>query len=476
MGRKKIKIQTIKDERNRQVTFLKRKAGLLKKAYELSVLCDCEIAVIIFSSQNKLVQYASTNMDKVLMRYTDFGEPNESLTNAQCASQFGDGDADDDDQPQSAGGPELVHTHQPPHHDFGTLDSGAAAAAAAAVVRASSQDPAATIGFPAGVPATAAPHYYGAHQAAGPLGAVYSPALGELESTSASSYYASPLYAAPPSTNNAVVYAQPRTLGPPPQAFAPAMSAYTYGVSPRTQQQHQQAPQPFAYAPPMMRNYTSYQTLAAYAPQQPTADVLAQQPYAQGQPYQPGQVLGSRALDAYRPRLSVAPPVNPVAAPSQYLVYRMPDGSTQAVEASPQQQQQIFAQQPYLQPIAEDEDDAYRRGATEDTAQVLQHGYEDATQAAQTQQADDDEEDAEDADEDADEDESAGQQAGYDNGNTGSAAGGANSSDRRAVPEDLGREPPDLRVEIPRPILQVDGDYQQPQQHPGDLEEGSHWQ
>ncbi|KAJ2250060.1 Myocyte-specific enhancer factor 2D, partial [Coemansia sp. RSA 455] len=98
MGRKKIKIQTIKDERNRQVTFLKRKAGLLKKAYELSVLCDCEIAVVIFSSQNKLVQYASTNMDKVLMRYTEFGEPNESLTNVQCAALYGEGaDNDDDD-------------------------------------------------------------------------------------------------------------------------------------------------------------------------------------------------------------------------------------------------------------------------------------------------------------------------------------------------------------------------------------------
>ncbi|KAJ2791039.1 hypothetical protein GGI18_001412 [Coemansia linderi] len=104
MGRKKIKIQTIKDERNRQVTFLKRKAGLLKKAYELSVLCDCEIAVVIFSSQNKLVQYASTNMDKVLMRYTDFGEPNESLTNVQCAALYGEGaDNDDDDlMPNSA--------------------------------------------------------------------------------------------------------------------------------------------------------------------------------------------------------------------------------------------------------------------------------------------------------------------------------------------------------------------------------------
>ena len=65
MGRKKISIQRISDERNRQVTFTKRKFGLMKKAYELSVLCDCEIAVIIFNSHNKLFQYASTDMDRV---------------------------------------------------------------------------------------------------------------------------------------------------------------------------------------------------------------------------------------------------------------------------------------------------------------------------------------------------------------------------------------------------------------------------
>ena len=70
MGRKKISIQRISDERNRQVTFTKRKFGLMKKAYELSVLCDCEIAVIIFNSHNKLFQYASTDMDKVLLKYT----------------------------------------------------------------------------------------------------------------------------------------------------------------------------------------------------------------------------------------------------------------------------------------------------------------------------------------------------------------------------------------------------------------------
>jgi len=81
MGRKKISIQRISDERNRQVTFTKRKFGLMKKAYELSVLCDCEIAVIIFNSHNKLFQYASTDMDKVLLKYTEYDQPHESQTN-----------------------------------------------------------------------------------------------------------------------------------------------------------------------------------------------------------------------------------------------------------------------------------------------------------------------------------------------------------------------------------------------------------
>ena len=49
MGRKKIRITKILDERSRAATFAKRKHGLLKKAIELSILCDCEIALIIFN-------------------------------------------------------------------------------------------------------------------------------------------------------------------------------------------------------------------------------------------------------------------------------------------------------------------------------------------------------------------------------------------------------------------------------------------
>lgn len=54
----------------------------MKKAYEFSVLCDCEVAIIIFNKSNKLYQYASTNMDDTLLKYTEYGdEPHESITN-----------------------------------------------------------------------------------------------------------------------------------------------------------------------------------------------------------------------------------------------------------------------------------------------------------------------------------------------------------------------------------------------------------
>ncbi|CAI5459330.1 unnamed protein product [Closterium sp. Yama58-4] len=69
MGRGKIEIRKIDNATTRQVTFSKRRNGLLKKAYELAVLCDVEIGVIIFSATGKLFQYASTNMDAIVERY-----------------------------------------------------------------------------------------------------------------------------------------------------------------------------------------------------------------------------------------------------------------------------------------------------------------------------------------------------------------------------------------------------------------------
>jgi hypothetical protein len=60
MGRGKIEIKRIDNLNSRQVTFSKRRTGLLKKAKELSVLCDAEVAVVIFSSTGKLYEFSSS--------------------------------------------------------------------------------------------------------------------------------------------------------------------------------------------------------------------------------------------------------------------------------------------------------------------------------------------------------------------------------------------------------------------------------
>ncbi|KAG1362399.1 AGL6-like MADS-box transcription factor [Cocos nucifera] len=59
MGRGKVELKRIENKINRQVTFSKRRNGLLKKAYELSVLCDAEVALIVFSSRGKLYEFGS---------------------------------------------------------------------------------------------------------------------------------------------------------------------------------------------------------------------------------------------------------------------------------------------------------------------------------------------------------------------------------------------------------------------------------
>ncbi|TYJ44059.1 hypothetical protein E1A91_A03G195800v1 [Gossypium mustelinum] len=68
MTRKRIQIKKIDNVAARQVTFSKRRRGLFKKAHELSVLCDAEIALIVFSTTGKLFDYSSASMEKVIER------------------------------------------------------------------------------------------------------------------------------------------------------------------------------------------------------------------------------------------------------------------------------------------------------------------------------------------------------------------------------------------------------------------------
>ncbi|KAL3640927.1 Alpha-glucosidase 2 [Castilleja foliolosa] len=69
-SRGRVELKRIENKINRQVAFAKRRNGLLKKAYELSVLCDSEVALIIFSNRGKLYEFcSSSNMVKTLEKY-----------------------------------------------------------------------------------------------------------------------------------------------------------------------------------------------------------------------------------------------------------------------------------------------------------------------------------------------------------------------------------------------------------------------
>lgn len=95
MGRGRVQLKRIENKINRQVTFSKRRNGLLKKAHEISVLCDAEVALIVFSTKGKLFQYAtdswyvqSNNYSHLfihnLLRYTVFGCSEIQYSNWSC--------------------------------------------------------------------------------------------------------------------------------------------------------------------------------------------------------------------------------------------------------------------------------------------------------------------------------------------------------------------------------------------------------
>nr|XP_016471935.1 PREDICTED: agamous-like MADS-box protein AGL11 [Nicotiana tabacum] len=89
MGRGKIEIKRIENNTNRQVTFCKRRNGLLKKAYELSVLCEAEIALIVFSSRGRVYEYSNNNIKATIDRYKKAtSETSNACTTQELNAQF----------------------------------------------------------------------------------------------------------------------------------------------------------------------------------------------------------------------------------------------------------------------------------------------------------------------------------------------------------------------------------------------------
>ncbi|KAF4367901.1 hypothetical protein G4B88_003901 [Cannabis sativa] len=89
MGRGRVELKRIENKINRQVTFSKRRNGLLKKAHEISVLCDAEVAVIVFSHKGKLSEYSTDScMEKILERYERYSYAERQLVSMDSETQL----------------------------------------------------------------------------------------------------------------------------------------------------------------------------------------------------------------------------------------------------------------------------------------------------------------------------------------------------------------------------------------------------
>ncbi|CAA7034742.1 unnamed protein product [Microthlaspi erraticum] len=70
MGRRKVEIKRIENKSSLQVTFSKRRNGLIEKARQLSVLCDSSVAVLVVSASGKLYDSSSgDSMTKIIDRH-----------------------------------------------------------------------------------------------------------------------------------------------------------------------------------------------------------------------------------------------------------------------------------------------------------------------------------------------------------------------------------------------------------------------
>ncbi|CAI9277655.1 unnamed protein product [Lactuca saligna] len=75
MGRNKLPMKRIENNTSRLVTFCKRRNGLIKKAYELSVLCDIDIALIMFSPSGRLNHFScKRRTEDVLNRFVNLSD------------------------------------------------------------------------------------------------------------------------------------------------------------------------------------------------------------------------------------------------------------------------------------------------------------------------------------------------------------------------------------------------------------------
>ncbi|KAF1859779.1 hypothetical protein Lal_00027961 [Lupinus albus] len=87
MGRGKVEVKQIENKISRQVTFSKRRSGLRKKAHEISVLCDAQVAFIVFNNKGKLFEFSSESSMKIILERYERHAHEAQLDGANNESQ-----------------------------------------------------------------------------------------------------------------------------------------------------------------------------------------------------------------------------------------------------------------------------------------------------------------------------------------------------------------------------------------------------
>lgn len=72
IGRQKVPIEFILDARRRYTCYYKRRAGVIKKLKELTILTGCEACLVIRDKKDRITTFTS---DNVQMNVSDKSEP-----------------------------------------------------------------------------------------------------------------------------------------------------------------------------------------------------------------------------------------------------------------------------------------------------------------------------------------------------------------------------------------------------------------
>lgn len=67
-GRRKIKIEYIEDKSRRHITFSKRKAGIMKKAYELSTLTGTQVLLLVVSETGLVYTFTTPKLQPLVTK------------------------------------------------------------------------------------------------------------------------------------------------------------------------------------------------------------------------------------------------------------------------------------------------------------------------------------------------------------------------------------------------------------------------